>query len=221
MKYFTSRIQTSTLFILISISLVLKTNSFAALLLWDANSEVDLAGYNLYYKTSSQNYSSVVDLGNVTAYNLNNLNLKEAETYSLALTSYDTTGNESDLSEELDYFSEDGIPEEVDNCPEINNPNQKDTYPPEGNGIGDACDCEGDFDCDGDVDGRDGMLFRVDFGRSLYDHPCNSFDPCRGDFDCDGDVDGRDGMLFEADFGRNSYAHPCPYCYMNDWCSYQ
>jgi hypothetical protein len=31
----------------------------------------------------------------------------------------------------------------------------KDTYPPEGNNIGDACDCEGDCDCNGGVDAAD------------------------------------------------------------------
>ena len=42
-----------------------------------------------------------------------------------------------------------------DNCQFVKNPNQEDTYPPEGNGIGDACDCEGDFNCDGSVDAID------------------------------------------------------------------
>ena len=33
--------------------------------------------------------------------------------------------------------------------------NQEDTYPPQGNEIGDSCECESDFDCDGDVDAGD------------------------------------------------------------------
>ena len=37
--------------------------------------------------------------------------------------------------------------------------NQEDTYPPQGNGIGDACECEGDFTCDGDVDADDVTAF--------------------------------------------------------------
>ena len=45
--------------------------------------------------------------------------------------------------------------------------NQEDTYPPESNGIGDACFlCESDFDYDSDVDGTDTALFKEDFGRS-------------------------------------------------------
>ena len=46
----------------------------------------------------------------------------------------------------------DGIPDHEDNCPLDYNTDQEDTYPPGGNGIGDACDCESDLDCDGDVD---------------------------------------------------------------------
>ena len=52
--------------------------------------------------------------------------------------------------------------------------NQEDTYPPQGNGIGDACDCEGDFDCDGDCDGTDAATFKVDFGRSTFNNPCET-----------------------------------------------
>ena len=45
----------------------------------------------------------------------------------------------------------------------------EDNYPPDGNGIGDACECEGDFDCDRDSDGSDASTFKEDFGRStLY-----------------------------------------------------
>ena len=32
--------------------------------------------------------------------------------------------------------------------------------------------CEGDFDCDGDVDGGDVEKFLEDFGRSTYINPC-------------------------------------------------
>ena len=34
-----------------------------------------------------------------------------------------------------------------------------------GNGLGDVCECESDFDCDGDVDGSDVSLFVSDNGR--------------------------------------------------------
>ena len=155
MKYLICRIQLPATLMLTVTSIILTSSSFGAILSWDANSEADLAGYNLYYGTAPQIYRFVVDVGNVTDYNLNNLNVNEDVNYYMALTSYDTSGNESDLSEELDYFAEYENPEGEDNCPEIYNPDQEDTYPPRGNGIGDACECEGDFDCDGDVDGWD------------------------------------------------------------------
>ena len=50
--------------------------------------------------------------------------------------------------------------------------NQEDIYPPGGNGIGDACECEGDLDCDGDQDGSDAAKFKEDFGRSSFNNPC-------------------------------------------------
>ena len=50
--------------------------------------------------------------------------------------------------------------------------NQEDNYPPGGNDIGDACECEGDFDRDGDVDGDDVGKFLEDFGRFEFNNPC-------------------------------------------------
>ena len=49
---------------------------------------------------------------------------------------------------------------------------QEDNFPPGGNGIGEACECEGDFDADGDVDGTDASTFKADFGRNTYNNPC-------------------------------------------------
>jgi hypothetical protein len=83
-----------------------------------------------------------------------------------------------------------------DNCPTTPNPDQEDNYPPQGNAIGDACDCEPDFDCDGDVDAFDIDDFLTDYGRNSYVIPCESGNPCRGDFACDGDVDAFDMVTF-------------------------
>jgi len=114
----------------------------------------------------------------------------------------------------------DGIPSSIDNCPNIPNTDQLDSYPPQGNGIGDACECKGDFSCDGDVDGSDASTFKVDFGRSIIVHPCIAGDACNGDFSCDGDVDGTDASLFKADFGRSSMQNSCPACVQGEWCMY-
>ena len=214
------KIQLKVTVMFIAVSIVLTSSSYGDMLVWSANREVDLAGYNLYYGSASQNYHFVVTVGNVTNYDLKNLHLNEGVTYYIALTVYDTAGNESDFSEELTYFAEDEIPGDVDNCPEIYNPDQEDTCPPGGNGIGDACECEGDFYCDGDVDGVDVRFFKTDFGRSSFNNPCSALDPCTGDFDCDRDVDGLDGMLFKADFGRSSFNNPCPICTVGEWCVY-
>jgi hypothetical protein len=116
----------------------------------------------------------------------------------------------------------DGIADACDNCPVVSNHDQEDTCPPGGNGIGDACECEGDFACDDDVDGSDASAFKVDFGRSVMVHPCIDGDTCNGDFSCDGDVDGTDASLFKQDFGRSSMQNPCPACTAGVvWCMYQ
>jgi hypothetical protein len=100
---------------------------------------------------------------------------------------------------------------------------QADTYPPGGDGIGDACDCEGDFDCDAggsDVDAINVEQFLWDFGRSLYRDPCIAVRPCYGDFNCDGNVDADDIPKLLEDFGRTIYINPCPACVRmpEDWC---
>ena len=62
----------------------------------------------------------------------------------------------------------------------------------------DLSECEGDFERDGDVDGRDVVWFKTDIGRED-----SETEPlCNGDFDCDGDVDGRDVGIFKTDAGR-------------------
>ena len=68
---------------------------------WDSNNEADLAGYKIYYGTTSRNYSHTEDVGNVTDYTI--VGLQEGVTYYFAATAYDNTGTESALSEELVY----------------------------------------------------------------------------------------------------------------------
>jgi len=97
---------------------------------------------------------------------------------------------------------EDGINDVCDNCPNKYNPNQEDSYPPQGNGIGDACDCESNFNCDHNVDATDIMLFLEHFGRNQYFNPCTNENQCHGDFACDGAVDALDVVKLFEDFGR-------------------
>jgi len=130
-------------------------------------------------------------------------------------TDQDTLGNACDLDDDND-----DLEDSMDNCPLVPNPNQDDSCPPEGNGIGDACECESDFDCDGDVDGTDATTFKLYFGRNLLFYPCDEINPCRGDFDCDQDCDGTDAALFKQDFGRSGFYNPCPVCVVGEWCLY-
>ena len=109
---------------------------------------------------------------------------------------------------------------DVDNCPNTQNSDQLDSYPPQGNGIGDACDCECDFDCSGSVDATDVDSFLTDFGRSTFNDPCTNASPCNGDVDCNVNVDASDVNKFLEDFGRSQFNNPCPACTVGDWCVY-
>jgi hypothetical protein len=80
------------------------------------------------------------------------------------------------------------------------------------NGQGDICECEGNFDCDDNVDGSDAIIFKTEFGRSPFNNPCTEENPCPADFDQDGDVDGSDALKFKEDFGRSEFDNPCPPC---------
>jgi hypothetical protein len=58
---------------------------------WDPVTDTDLAGYRLYYGTTAGQYSSNVDVGNVTAYTLSGLN--DCTTWYVAVKAYDAVGN--------------------------------------------------------------------------------------------------------------------------------
>jgi hypothetical protein len=136
------------------------------------------------------------------------------------LAGWGTTSTTTTIVDPND-FDGDGVLNAVDNCPTVANPGQADTFPPQGNGIGDACDCEGNFDCNTAVDGLDAATFKVDYGRSAISDPCTNERSCNGDFSCNGNVDGLDAALFKADFGRSGINNPCPMCTSSaPWCSY-
>jgi hypothetical protein len=66
---------------------------------WNANHEADLAGYRIYYGTSSGYYSNSLNAGNVTSFTIDNLS--EGITYFFAITAFDNAGNESGYSAEV------------------------------------------------------------------------------------------------------------------------
>jgi hypothetical protein len=77
---------------------------------WNANTEIDLAGYKIYYGTTSRTgtdpktctmcgYSTKIDVGKVTTYTINNLT--NSQTYYFSVTAYDTSNNESAFSSQV------------------------------------------------------------------------------------------------------------------------
>jgi len=68
-------------------------------LAWDRNQEDDIAGYRLYYGSSSGNYAQVIDVGNNNQHKVSGL--QAGARYYFALTAYDTTDTESAFSKEL------------------------------------------------------------------------------------------------------------------------
>ena len=57
----------------------------------------DLAGYKIYYGTSSNDYSQSIDVGNITSAVISSLS---SGTWCFATTAYDAAGNESGYSNE-------------------------------------------------------------------------------------------------------------------------
>jgi len=68
---------------------------------WNPNQESDLQGYKIHYGSSSRNYSNQQDVGKTNSYELTNLQINTE--YFLALTAYDSEGNESSFSEEFHF----------------------------------------------------------------------------------------------------------------------
>ena len=149
MKIFILKIHFLAILLFFLSLFVLEPISHSAILKWNANTEVNLSGYKVYYGTSSRNYDSFVDVGNVTECELfEPLDPNEGLTYYIALTAYNTSDNESKKSNEvcIHFISIqnftidndcDGIPDEEDNCPFIYNPDQEDRDEDE---VGDVCD---------------------------------------------------------------------------------
>lgn len=66
---------------------------------WDPNVEPDVAGYRLHVGTASREYTQAIDVGNVTTNTLVGLDLDQF--YYVAVTTLDTSGLESDYSNEV------------------------------------------------------------------------------------------------------------------------
>ena len=67
-------------------------------LAWDPKSDTGLAGYKIYYGTSSRSYGTPINVGNVTTYTVTGLN---SGTYYFGVTAYYTSGSETGFSNEV------------------------------------------------------------------------------------------------------------------------
>jgi hypothetical protein len=68
---------------------------------WDPNPEPAVRGYNIYYGTSSGNYTQSIDVGSSTSCVISGL--QPGATYYMAVTAYDDSRNESGFSNEIVY----------------------------------------------------------------------------------------------------------------------
>jgi hypothetical protein len=75
--------------------------AYSLTLEWDPNTEGDLAGYIVYYGTSSREYNRDVDIGDYTSCTISGL--EDGIKYYFAVTAYDGEGNESAFSKEVCY----------------------------------------------------------------------------------------------------------------------
>ena len=77
----------------------LTTDGTMVTLAWNPNSEIDLAGYRVYYGNSSRTYGAMIDVGNRTTFQVPSLS--PGVTYYFAVTAYNTTNMESGFSNEV------------------------------------------------------------------------------------------------------------------------
>lgn len=93
---------TAALFLAIQLGLAATVSAQAynsVTLAWDANTEPDIAGYIVYWGTSSRNYDRQVDVGNVTQHTVTGL--QDLQTYYFAVRAYNTDALQSAYSAEV------------------------------------------------------------------------------------------------------------------------
>jgi hypothetical protein len=158
--------------------IVTHSNAYAAdvTLAWDPNSEPDLAGYVLYWGTSSRSYTFSDDVGNTTTHTISGLSV--GQTYYITVTAFDNSANESGYSNEVVHTipAPDADGDGISDADEINvygtNPNIADT------------------DADGLDDGAELSYWGANWNEDPdSDGQINLLDP---DSDNDGFLDGND-----------------------------
>jgi hypothetical protein len=176
----------AALYFLLIPLLIIATNSNAyaadVTLAWDPNSEPDLAGYVLYWGTSSRSYTFSDDVGNTTTHTIPGLSV--GQTYFITVTAYDTSANESGYSNEVVHTIQapDADGDGISDADEINvygtNPNIADT---DADGLDDGAELSyWGASWNGDPDG-DGLVNLLD-PDSDNDGLLDGNDPAPGDF---------------------------------------
>ena len=96
-------IETILILFFFALCIIPGTSAFAATvnLAWNASSGSNVAGYKMYYGTSSRKYSYNVNVGNYTSCSLSGL--QEGKKYYFAATAYNTSNAESSYSSEISY----------------------------------------------------------------------------------------------------------------------
>ena len=144
---------------------------------WDPNTEPQLAGYKIYWGTSSGNYASSKNVGNTTVCTITGLD--EGKTYYFAATAYDGTGAESGYSNQISHTiplsdsDGDGVPDIQDAFPS----NPAETIDTDRDGIGNNADTDDDNDQMPDA-------WEIQYG----------FNPLIDDASGDADGDGRSNL---------------------------
>ncbi|MCP4553423.1 MAG: fibronectin type III domain-containing protein [Bacteroidetes bacterium] len=86
--------------------MTITSSCFAAVLRWspvDSTPECVIAGYKIYYGTTLGQYDQMVDVGNVSSYDLELLTLVPTSTYYFAVSAYSTSNQDGALSSPLSY----------------------------------------------------------------------------------------------------------------------
>ncbi len=84
----------------------LVVNGAGVSLSWDPSADATVVGYKIYYGTTSQGYTSSVNVGNVLSATITGLTANT--TYYFAATTYTAAGVESDFSNEAVYVATQG-----------------------------------------------------------------------------------------------------------------
>ncbi len=96
-----SSLRRLALFLFLVLLTAATAHSGTVTLTWDREDDPRIAGYNVYYGTSSGTYTDHVDAGNETRYTVTGL--EEGTTYYFAVTAHDGAGSESPPSDEVQH----------------------------------------------------------------------------------------------------------------------